>query len=96
MWVEQLAGRLLAMDQQTFRNENRAFQQEKQSLTTALANLAEAVAAMRTLVSKSQADAAADPENKQLVAAAGQQLENMQVTVFLCLFVHAIMVPVGL
>lgn len=80
VWVEQLAGRLLAMDQQTFRQEHQAYQKEKLNLTTALANLAESVAAMRTLVSESQADAAADPDNKQLVAAAGKQLENMQVS----------------
>lgn len=79
MWAEQLAGRLLAMNPQTFRQERQAFFQEKSGLTTALANLAESVAAMRTLVSESQAAAAAHPENRQLVAEAGRQLENMQV-----------------
>jgi hypothetical protein len=79
VWAEQLAGRLLAMDPQTFRQERQAFFQEKAGLTTALANLAESVAAMRTLVSESQAAAAAYPENKQLVAEAGRQLDNMQV-----------------
>jgi hypothetical protein len=78
VWVEQLAGRLLAMDPQLFMNELTALQQEQHNLTTALANLAEAVAAMRVLVAQSQAAAAAEAGNADLAAAAGKQLENMQ------------------
>lgn len=66
------------MDPQLFLNELTALQQEQHNLTTALANLAEAVAAMRVLVAQSQAAAAAEAGNADLAAAAGKQLENMQ------------------
>jgi hypothetical protein len=78
VWVEQLAGRLLAMPPPLFCAELAGLQQEQASLTTAIANLAESVAAMRVLVKQSQDAAAAQPGNAELAAAAAQQLENMQ------------------
>jgi hypothetical protein len=66
------------MEPQLFLTELTALQQEQHNLTTALANLAEAVAAMRVLVAQSQAAAAAEAGNADLAAAAGKQLENMQ------------------
>jgi len=78
VWVEQLAGRLLALEPNLFWSELQGCQQEERNLTTALANLAESVAAMRTLVADSQAAAAADTGNHALAATAAQQAENLQ------------------